>query len=127
VRAIILILALTGSAATGAPPRFTIAGEAFAQVEIADARALPRIGAAPTVLITLEGGGVSRLEAISRAHVGKTLTVALDGNPVCAPVVPAPIADGAIEMPCSFATMEAAAAFARTISGKEPLPDSLED
>lgn len=122
-----MMMMMASAAAAQNAPRFTIAGEAFAQADIADARALPRIDATPAVLVTMDGKAVARLEAITRAHIGKAFPVMLDGQTVCEPVVQTAITDGAIEMPCRFATIAEAAAFARAISGKDPLPDSLEE
>ena len=87
---------------------------------------LASIGGEPAILITLTPKAAPRLLRLTTGATGKKLIVTLDGQALPSPVVTAPISDGALELPglASFAEGEA---LARTISGKPPVPDSLDE
>jgi len=105
---------------------FTIGGERFVPVEILDARALPDIGGGAAILVTMDERASKRLAALTGANVGKPLPFALDGKALMEPVVREPIAGGAIEISGHF-TLAEAESLAKRISGKDPLPDSLDE
>ncbi|MBA3896346.1 MAG: hypothetical protein H0X36_04255 [Sphingomonadaceae bacterium] len=123
MRALLLLVLLIGA---GAPAGLAIDGQPFAQNEVVDARGLPDVGGGAAILITLTPPASARLAALTRAHVGDKLIVSVDGAMVAEPVVNEEIAGGALQISGSFSLAEAVA-IARRISGKDPLPDSLEE
>lgn len=123
--ALLLPLAAIALAAAAPPPGFAIAGEAFAQGEIVDARAMPDVEGGAAIMLTLTPDAAQRLARLTTAHVGKPLPVTLDGRLLVSPTLAAPITEGVIEVGGHFAVAEAEA-LAKRISGKDPLPDSLD-
>lgn len=122
-----LLLLLSASAATAQAARsFTIGGEAFAHTDILDARALPQIDGTPVVMITFDDAAAKRIQDLTRRTIGKPLPIAVDGKVISSPTLRSEIGDAVIEV-SGLASLEDAAAVAKLISGKEPLPDSLED
>lgn len=107
-----------------APRVFTIAGEAFGEAEILDARAQPDISGKATIMITFDDAGRVKLARISGANKSKPLPFVLDGQTLMAPVVTDPIIDGVAQITGMF-TITEAEVIAKKISGKPPLPDSL--
>jgi preprotein translocase subunit SecD len=103
---------------------FTIAGEAFSEAEILDARAQPDIDGKATIMITFDDNGRVKLARLSGANKSKPLPFVLDGNTLMAPVVTDPIIDGVAQISGTF-TITEAEVIAKKISGKPPLPDSL--
>jgi preprotein translocase subunit SecD len=121
-----LIASLVLSSPAFASRDFRIAGEAFAEAEILDARALASLGGEPAILITLTPKAAPRLLRLTKDAAGKTLIVTLDGQPLPGPTLSAPISDGALELP-GIASFEEGEALAKAISGKPPVPDSLDE
>ncbi len=107
-----------------APRIFTIAGEAFSEAEILDARAQPDISGKATIMITFDDAGRVKLARLSGANKSKPLPFVLDGRTLMAPVVTDPIIDGVAQISGMF-TITEAEVLAKKISGKPPLPDSL--
>jgi len=105
---------------------FLIGGEPFAESDIIDARAQPDLDGAATILISFEADASKRIARITAAKVGKPMTIELDGKVLLEAVVREPIEGGSIQISGGMA-VEDAKAMAKAISGKEPLPDSLED
>lgn len=103
---------------------FTIAGEAFSETEIIDARAQPDISGKATIMITFDDNGRIKLARLSGANKSKPLPFVLDGQTLMAPVVTDPIIDGIAQITGMF-TITEAEVIAKKISGKPPLPDSL--
>lgn len=120
------LASLTISAPALAARDFRIAGQPFAQSEILDARSLATAAGEPAVLVTLTQKSTARLVAISMTLVGKPLVASLDGKQLTGPVVRSVIADGMIEL-TGFASFADSEKQAELISGKPPVPDSLED
>ena len=121
-----LLMLLATAAAPGATTAgFAIGGQHFAQAEILDARAMPSLDGIATIMLTFTPPAAKRLKTLTTAQVGKAMPVTLDGKLLAAPVVSAPIAGGVIEMDGHFALPQAEA-LAKQISGKDPLPDSLD-
>ena len=119
------------NAQPGPPParsyetgKLTIAGEAFAASEVADARAMPDMNKQVGLMISLTPAGAKRLETITGALVGKPMLVALDGKTLVAEMTRKPNMSGVIDIPGKW-TLDEAEAVARRISGKDPLPDDL--
>lgn len=105
----------------------TIGGQGFSQADIVDARGLPEIGGGAAILITMSNGASRRLADVTRRSVGRTVPVTVDGKEIAAPMVREQIAGGVIQISLPAWTVEQAAALAKRISGKDPLPDSLDD
>lgn len=105
---------------------FTIGGEPFTQDEILDARYLPSIDGLPTILVTFSEQATLRLNWISKRFVGKQMPISLDGKIISNPVVQTEIVGDAVEL-SGLPSLADAVATAKLISGKDPLPDSLED
>lgn len=105
---------------------FRIADQPFSQAEILDARGLATAAGEPAILVTLTQKAGLRLAAISQTLLGKPLVATLDGKPLNGPIVRAPIADGMVEL-TGFASFEDSEKQAERISGKPPVPDSMED
>ena len=103
---------------------FTIAGEAFGEAEIVDARAQPDLAGKATIMITFDDNGRIKLARLSGANKSKPLPFVLDGQILMAPVVADPIIDGVAQITGMF-TITEAEVIAKKISGKPPLPDSL--
>jgi preprotein translocase subunit SecD len=117
----LLPLALIAVAAAPADV-LTIAGERFPQSDIIDARAVGDANG-PAILVTLGPAATKRLATITRANVGRPITVALGAKVIAAPVVMEPIEAGSFQISGQKSFPEAAA-MARRISGKAPLPES---
>ncbi len=124
MRALLPLLMLLATAAAP-PPAFTIGGQPFAQADILDARAMPDVDGSASIMLTFSPAAAKRLRALTAALVGKPLPVALDGNVVVEPMVDTPIDDGVMQMTGRFALPEATA-LAKRISGRDPLPDSMD-
>jgi preprotein translocase subunit SecD len=103
---------------------FTIAGEAFSEAEIVDARAQPDPLGQAAIMITFDDNGRIKLARLSSANKSKPLPFVLDGKVLMAPVVTDPILDGVAQITGMF-TLTEAEMIAKRISGKAPLPDSL--
>jgi preprotein translocase subunit SecD len=127
LRALILSFALFAAPALASGRTFAIGGEGFREEEIVDARALPQLGGGASILITLSEEGGRRLAALSRRMAGGAVAVDLDGTTISRPVLQEPILDGVFQISGSDWTIESAAGIARRISGKDPLPESLDD
>lgn len=110
-------------AQTAPAPDFTIGGEAFAQADILDARAIPEIDGSASIMVTLNSKAAPRLVRIARGRAGQPLPVRLDGAEIAAPRVADPIG-GVISLTGSF-TLPQAEAMARRISGKDPVPEEF--
>lgn len=125
-RALPLLLPMVAFATVAvAASGFTIGGQGFAQADIIDARAMPDVDGTATVMVTFTPAAAKRLHAVTRANVGKALPVALDGAVLMTPTIETPIAEGVMEVGGHLPLTEAEA-LAKRISGKDPLPDSLD-
>lgn len=111
-------------AQTAPAPDFTIGGEAFAQADILDARAIPEIDGSASIMVTLNPKAAPRLARVARGRAGQPLPVRLDGAEIAAPRVVDPIGGGVISLTGSF-TLPQAEAMARRISGKDPVPEEF--
>ena len=120
------LLVLVAASPALAARDFRISGEAFAEADILDARGLASIGGEPAVLITLAPKAAPRLQKLTARAAGQPLVVTLDGKALTGPVVREPIRDGTIEL-TGFASFDEGEAIAKLISGKPPVPDSLDE
>jgi preprotein translocase subunit SecD len=105
---------------------FTIGGETFSEAEIVDARSQPDLAGTAAIMITFSPEGAKRLAILSHDHIGKPMPILLNGKLLAEPVVMEDIAGGVAQISGSF-TLAEADALALTISGKEPLADSLDE
>ncbi|MFM9852486.1 MAG: SecDF P1 head subdomain-containing protein [Sphingomonadaceae bacterium] len=112
--------------AASAPRQFTIAGKRFKETDIVDARALPDLNGTAAVLLTLDDKAARRLARISKRNAQKQIDVALDGKTLVRPVMNSIISDGVLQLSGLF-SFEEATILAKRISGKDPLPESLEE
>ena len=126
IRTSLAFLLLLNFPALAQARSFTIAGEAFAEADIVDARALPGLTGEAAVMVTFADGAAQRLVGITRQFTGKPIAIVLDGKILSEPRVLEPIEGGVVQITGGL-TMENAIALAKQISGKEPLPESLED
>jgi preprotein translocase subunit SecD len=122
----VLLLATAPAAAEDVSRVFLIGAEAFVENDIIDARAQPGIDGIVSVLVTLEPAASVRFGVITRAYIGKTLPISLNGKTLTEPVVQEAIMGGAFEISGRL-TLQEAERLALQISGKPPLRDSLED
>ena len=105
---------------------FRIGSEPFSEAEILDARGLPSVGGEPVILITLAQKAWPRLQKLTTEFLGKPMPVSIDGRPLATPVVRDAITDGVLEI-SGIASLPESETMAKLISGKVPLPDSLEE
>ena len=121
-----LLMLLAGAGVPAAASSgFAIGGEAFSQRDILDARAMPSLDGIATIMLTFTPPAAKRLKALTTTQVGKAMPMTLDGQLLAEPVVAQPIDGGVIEMDGHFALPQATA-LAKRISGRDPLPDSLD-
>ena len=113
-------------AATQPPPRLAIGEEHFAPSDIVDARAQPEPDGTAAILVTLEELAAERLQRVSRAHLGRALAFSVDGKTLMEPIVHEPLEGGRFVV-AAHMSPEEARAMALAISGKPPLPESLEE
>ena len=121
-----LLLLLLADPAFAAERSFQVAGEAFSEAEIVDARAQPELDGTSSIRITFNEGAAKRIAAMTQRLVGKPAHIALDRDTVADPIVREPIQDGVLQLSGPW-SLDGATALAKKISGKDPLPDSLEE
>lgn len=105
---------------------FRIGAERFSEGDILDARALPSMDGIPLVMITLTDDAARRFHKLTEAMVGRPMPIQLDGKELMAPLVREPISGGVLEI-SGLPSWQECQRLARIISGKDPVPDSLED
>lgn len=96
--------------------QLTIAGKALRPTDFLDGRAIAGGTGTPLVLLTLTPAATARVK-----RAGRDAPIRLDGKPVVAHIL-----DATIELE-GQANFDAAVKLARDISGKAPLPDSLDE
>jgi preprotein translocase subunit SecD len=104
----------------------TIGGVAFPQSDFLDARAIFDETGMPVIYVTLSPSGRAKLAKITQANVGKELPLLIGSRVLTKPVVREPILGGTLQI-SGMASVEEAKALAKAISGKDPLPESLEE
>lgn len=125
-RLIPVLIAMLATPAIAADRLFQVADEVFGETEILDARAQPELDGTSSIRITFNESAAKRIEIVTMKFVGKPAHVALDNETVADPVVREPIRDGVLQLNGPW-TIDGATALAKRISGKDPLPDSLEE
>jgi len=96
--------------------QLSVAGKPLRPADFLDGRAIAGGTGTPVVLLTLTTPATARIK-----RLGPNAKVTLDGKPALAR-----LADNTIELD-GMKSFDAAAKLARAISGKAPLPDSLEE
>ena len=125
-RLLMFIAALMVASPAFAARDFRIGPERFAEAEILDARAVASVDGMPVLMITLAETAASRLHQLTLTMTGQPLPVLLNGKELTAPIVREPIAGGVLEI-SGLQDFRECERLAREISGKDPVPDSLED
>lgn len=120
------LLLIIAAPAQAAERNFLIAGESFPESDIVDARAQPELDGTSSIRITFGEAAAKRIALATQRLVGKPAHVALDEVTVADPIVREPIRDGVLQLSGAW-TIADAEALAKKISGKDPLPDSLEE
>ena len=114
------------SAAGEVARKLSIGGRDFTQAEIIDARAQPRLDGKSGIIMTLEAEAIKRLVGVIAVNAATPVPILLDGKLVAEPVIErAPEGDW-VELRGDY-SLEQAVGLARLISGKEPLPESLDE
>lgn len=109
-----------------ASPAFSIGGEAFAQADILDGRALPGLDGEAEIMLTFDDKAAKHLESLTSAQIGRPLPIVLDGRTLAAPSFAEPVIGGVLTIAGGF-TLAEAEALAKHISGKDPLPDEFDE
>ncbi len=122
----LLLLLILATPAHAAERSFKIAGESFPESDIVDARAQPELDGTSSIRITFGEAAGRRIALATQRLAGKPAHVALDDMTVADPIVREPIRDGVLQLSGAW-TIADAEALAKKISGKDPLPDSLEE
>lgn len=120
------LLLILAAPAHAAERNFLIAGESFPESDIVDARAQPELDGTSSIRITFGEAAAKRIALATQRLVGKPAHVALDEVTIADPIVREPIRDGVLQLSGAW-TIADAEALAKRISGKNPLPDSLEE
>ena len=126
--ALALLLAMMSgvSPAWGDSPGLHIGSAVFAKADIADARAQPNVDGTSAILLSFEGAAAERLDAVGAGANGRPTVVLFDGQPLATLVIPPSGSNGALLIDGGW-TLPQAEALALRISGKPPLPDSLDE
>ncbi len=122
MRTLLIALLMIPTAVHAAPPQLRIGTVTIAAADIADARAYPQLEGDVAMLVTLEPAALKRLASDT------PIQFSIDGRPLCSPGSALLGGDGALLLSC-FAKRPAAevAALAKALSGKDPLPETLDD
>jgi hypothetical protein len=120
----LLLSASTMIAAHGPERRFSIAGMPISKDQIVDARATPGLDGAVSLLLTLEPQTVSAVAKQAARRPEIPISFDLDGK-VIGSLQRLPRAAEPIELPVKMSLADAEG-LATHISGKPPLPDSLD-
>ena len=96
--------------------QLSVGGKPLKPTDFLDGRAIAGGTGTPVVMLTLTQTAMARIK-----RMGSKAIIVLDGKPA-----KARLADNTIELD-GLPTFDAAAKLARAISGKAPLPDSLEE
>jgi preprotein translocase subunit SecD len=127
LRVLSVLLLTIASPAIAAERTFSIEGEGFSEADIVDARALPQMDAGAVILITFSDRAAKRIATMTSKLKGKTAAIVLDGQTISAPRIVEPVLDGALQISGGTWSVDVAVALAKKISGKNPLPESLEE
>jgi SecD/SecF fusion protein len=104
----------------------TIGGVAFPQSDFLDARAIFDESGAPVIFVTFGPKGAAKLARVTKAKIGKPLPLAIGPRVLMKPVVREPILGGTVQI-SGIASVDEAKQLAKLMSGKDPLPESLDE
>jgi preprotein translocase subunit SecD len=104
----------------------TIGGVPFPQSDFVDARAIFDETGMPVIYVTLSPAGRAKLAKVTRANVGKEMPLTIGNRVLTKPIVREPLLAGTLQI-TGFASVEEAKMLAKAMSGKDPLPESLEE
>lgn len=104
----------------------TISGVPFPHSDFLDARAIFDETGIPAIYVTLSPAGTAKLAKVTQANIGKELPLQIGDRILMKPVVREPILGGTLQI-SGVATAEEAKLLAKAMSGKDPLPESLEE
>jgi preprotein translocase subunit SecD len=104
----------------------TIGGVAFPSADFLDARAIFDETGMPVIYVTLSSAGRAKLAKVTRANVGKEMPLMIDSRVLIKPIVREPLLAGTLQI-TGLVSIEEAKKLAKAMSGKEPLPESLEE
>lgn len=121
-----VFLLLAASAAQAAEGNLLIAGESFSHADVLDARAQPEIDGTASIRITFDGAAAKRIETLTARLIGKAAQITIDDMTIADPIVHEPVRGGVLQLSGPWVLADAEA-LAKRISGKDPLPDSLEE
>lgn len=124
MRPLVPLIALLALAAAPADV-LTIGGERFAQADVLDARAVAD-SAGPAILVTFTERATKRFSALKARTAGRPVPILLGNEPFAAPMILDPGAENSVQIP-GLKSFPEAEALAHRISGKAPLPESLEE
>ena len=106
---------------------FKIGSVAFTPADILDARALPQPEGAPIVMITFADAALPRLATATTAPDGEQdVPITLDGKLLTRIVVRAPRTEPVLTIG-GAKTLQEGETIAKAISGKDPVPDTLQE
>jgi preprotein translocase subunit SecD len=103
-----------------------ISGVPFPHSDFLDARAIFDETGMPVIYVTLSPAGAAKLAKVTQANVGRELPLQIGDRILMKPVVREPILNGTLQI-SGVANAEEAKLLAKAISGKDPLPESLEE
>jgi preprotein translocase subunit SecD len=104
----------------------SVGGVAFPQSDFLDARAIFDETGTPVIYITLSPAGRAKLAKITHANVGKQIPVRIGDRLLTNPTVQEPIVGGTLQI-TGMVSLDEAKRLAKTMSGKDPLPESLDE
>jgi preprotein translocase subunit SecD len=104
----------------------TIGGQPFPKADIVDARAIGD-AAGPAILVTLGAAAAKRFAALTRARIGKPMSIRMGSRELSAPIIVEPVEGGSFQISGAFKSFPEAEALALKIAGKPPLPESLDE
>lgn len=115
-------------AASPATAQLVVGETRFEHDDVLDARALPEPGGPPVIMITFADTGIAKLTRATTVAGGgtETIPVKVDGKPLNELLVAAPL-DAPVLTLTGPKDIAAAAALAKSISGKDPLPETGEE
>lgn len=123
-RIFLVLVACSASPAQAAPPLLRIGAQTIAAADIADARAYPEVGGDTAMLVTFEPGAAAKIDAAG----AKPVVMTIDGGSTCPTLSYTPAPEGTLLLPCfKGRSADEVAAIAKLLSGKDPLPESLDD
>jgi preprotein translocase subunit SecD len=120
-----LLVIATPALAQAEAQTLYIGTEAFRHADIVDARALPDIDGGVSISLTVTEAASKRLASVTHAHVNKPLKLRVGDTVLAIPIVREPLLGGTVQITVDK-TLDDATMLAKFISGKDPLPDSLE-